>query len=108
MEQADAAGRTLKVQAALKRRVEAQLDLLKDLTPCASHTGFTFYMVIFASERRAPWEYHGIEGLESGFYFQTRSSTWPAAVSCVQRRCGLFLRDKKAVVGIVDVSFVEK
>lgn len=67
MEQTNAAGRTPRVQAALKRRVGAQLDLLKDLTPCTSHIGFTFYMVTFASESRPPWEYHGIEGLESEF-----------------------------------------
>lgn len=66
-EQTDAAGRTLKVRAALKRRVRAQLDLLKDLTPRTSHIRFTFYLVISASESRAPWEYHGIVGLESGF-----------------------------------------
>lgn len=67
MEQTDAAGRTLKVRAALKWRVGPQLDLLKDLTPRTSHIRFTFYLVIFASESRAPWEYHGIVGLESGF-----------------------------------------
>lgn len=67
VEQTHAAGRTLKVRAALKRRVGAQLDLLKDLTPCTSHVGFTLFTVIFASESWAPWEHHGVERLESGF-----------------------------------------